>query len=91
MFSTYETALAETGKLFRRIDFSLDELKYQYPADPVFEELETPPCLLAGSAGEIDPKSASAAAFPMGRRKRCWMPSAMKPRSSASWIMLLTF
>ncbi|MEO1142969.1 MAG: error-prone DNA polymerase, partial [Pseudomonadota bacterium] len=39
LFKAYEEAVSRTNELFARIHFSLDELKYQYPDDPVFEEL----------------------------------------------------
>ena len=39
LFKGYEEAVHETVRLFSRIGFSLDELSYQYPDDPVFEEL----------------------------------------------------
>ncbi|MEM8649583.1 MAG: error-prone DNA polymerase [Pseudomonadota bacterium] len=39
LFKGYEEAVSRTNELFARIHFSLDELKYQYPDDPVFEEL----------------------------------------------------
>ncbi|MEX3011834.1 error-prone DNA polymerase [Hoeflea sp. TYP-13] len=34
LFKGYEYAVAETQKLFRRLDFSLDELRYLYPEEP---------------------------------------------------------
>ncbi len=34
LFKGYEAALAETARLFARLDFSLDELRYQYPDEP---------------------------------------------------------
>ncbi len=34
LFKGYEYAITETHKLFRRLSFSLDELKYQYPKEP---------------------------------------------------------
>jgi error-prone DNA polymerase len=43
LFAGYEQAVAQTTKLFQRINFSLDELRYQYPEDPVFEELGNKP------------------------------------------------
>ncbi|MEM7290440.1 MAG: error-prone DNA polymerase, partial [Pseudomonadota bacterium] len=39
VFKGYEEALLQTMEVFDQLDFSLDELKYQYPDDPVFEEL----------------------------------------------------
>ncbi len=39
LFKGYEAALARTNELFAKLEFSLDELKYQYPDDPVFSEL----------------------------------------------------
>ncbi|MBN4066227.1 error-prone DNA polymerase [Ahrensia sp. AH-315-G08] len=39
LFKGYEAAVFRTMEMFRRIQFSLDELQYQYPDDPVFEEL----------------------------------------------------
>ena len=39
LFAGYEKAVLRTGSLFGRIRFSLDELRHQYPEDPVFEEL----------------------------------------------------
>ncbi|WP_075995273.1 error-prone DNA polymerase [Salaquimonas pukyongi] len=39
LFKGYEQAIQETGKLVARIGFSLNELSYQYPDDPVFREL----------------------------------------------------
>ena len=38
-FKGYEDAIARTVALTAKLCFSLDELKYQYPDDPVFEEL----------------------------------------------------
>ena len=38
-FKGYEEAVRETLRLVGRLDFSLDELAYQYPDAPVFEEL----------------------------------------------------
>ncbi|MEN3794514.1 error-prone DNA polymerase [Fulvimarina sp. MAC3] len=38
-FKGYEAAVCETLRLVRKLDFSLDELAYQYPDAPVFEEL----------------------------------------------------
>ncbi|MEM7068443.1 MAG: error-prone DNA polymerase [Pseudomonadota bacterium] len=43
LFKGYEEAVERTSDLFNRINFSLDELKYQYPDDPVFEELGNTP------------------------------------------------
>lgn len=43
LFKGYEQALRQTALLFKRICFSLDELKYQYPDDPIFEELGDKP------------------------------------------------
>ena len=34
LFRGYEEAVAETGKLFARLGFSLDKLRYQYPEEP---------------------------------------------------------
>ncbi len=39
LFRDHAGALDTARTLFRRIDFSLDELRHQYPEDPVFEEL----------------------------------------------------
>ncbi|WP_339762903.1 error-prone DNA polymerase [uncultured Hoeflea sp.] len=39
LFRGYEPAVAQAARLFGRIGFSLDELRYQYPDAPVFEEL----------------------------------------------------
>ena len=39
LFAGYEKAVLRTGSLFGRLRFSLDELRHQYPEDPVFEEL----------------------------------------------------
>ncbi|MCB1475448.1 MAG: PHP domain-containing protein, partial [Rhodobiaceae bacterium] len=39
LFRGHEAALGQAAALFGRIDFSLDELRHQYPEDPVFEEL----------------------------------------------------
>lgn len=44
LFKGYEQALRNTAHLFKRISFSLDELKYQYPDAPIFEELGNEPC-----------------------------------------------
>ena len=38
-FKGYEDAVDRTLELFSRLNFSLDELKYQYPDAPIFEEL----------------------------------------------------
>ncbi len=43
LFKGYEGALAQAASLFNRISFSLDELRYQYPDDPAFEELGAKP------------------------------------------------
>ncbi|MEO1161285.1 MAG: error-prone DNA polymerase, partial [Pseudomonadota bacterium] len=43
LFKHYEQAVEQTVNLFAQIDFSLDELRYQYPEDPVFEELGNRP------------------------------------------------
>ncbi len=42
-FKGYEHAVGRTVELFNQLQFSLDELKYQYPDDPVFEELGSEP------------------------------------------------
>ena len=39
LFKGYETAVTASVAVFNRLQFSLDELRYQYPDDPVFEEL----------------------------------------------------
>ncbi|MBL4646735.1 MAG: error-prone DNA polymerase, partial [Rhizobiales bacterium] len=39
LFKHHEAAVAATISVFERLHFSLDELRYQYPEDPVFEEL----------------------------------------------------
>lgn len=39
LFKGYEELVTRTAELFGRVNFSLDELKYQYPDDPTFEEL----------------------------------------------------
>ena len=38
-----KSAVEQAANLFAQIDFSLDELRYQYPEDPVFEELGNRP------------------------------------------------
>ncbi|MEM9471121.1 MAG: error-prone DNA polymerase [Pseudomonadota bacterium] len=43
LFKGHEHAVENTAKLFAQIEFSLDELRYQYPEDPVFEELGNRP------------------------------------------------
>jgi error-prone DNA polymerase len=43
LFKGYEPAVAQAAKLFGRIGFSLDELRYQYPDAPMFEELGSEP------------------------------------------------
>ena len=43
LFKGHEEAVEQTANLFAQIDFSLDELRYQYPEDPVFEELGNRP------------------------------------------------
>ncbi|MGI9351359.1 MAG: error-prone DNA polymerase [Rhizobiaceae bacterium] len=43
LFRGFEEAVRQTHELFVRIRFSLDELRYQYPDDPVFEELGDKP------------------------------------------------
>ncbi len=43
LFKGHESAVEQTANLFAQIDFSLDELRYQYPEDPVFEELGNRP------------------------------------------------
>lgn len=43
MFKGYEDTVQRSNELFSRINFSLDELKYQYPEDPVLEELGNKP------------------------------------------------
>ncbi|MEP4433498.1 MAG: PHP domain-containing protein, partial [Hyphomicrobiales bacterium] len=39
LFKGYETAITATVSVFSKLNFSLDDLKYQYPDDPIFEEL----------------------------------------------------
>ncbi|MEM9229613.1 MAG: error-prone DNA polymerase [Pseudomonadota bacterium] len=39
LFAAYPEAVDAARTLFRRARFSLDELRYQYPEDPVFDEL----------------------------------------------------
>lgn len=39
LFKGYEAAITATISVFNKLNFSLDDLKYQYPDDPVFEEL----------------------------------------------------
>ncbi|MCY0149689.1 error-prone DNA polymerase [Hoeflea sp. G2-23] len=43
LFKGYEAAVAQSVTLFGRIRFSLDELRYQYPDAPLFEELGPKP------------------------------------------------
>jgi len=43
LFRGHEQAVAEAATLFGRIRFSLDELRYQYPDAPMFEELGPEP------------------------------------------------
>ncbi|AKI02404.1 DNA-directed DNA polymerase III PolC [Hoeflea sp. IMCC20628] len=43
LFKGFEAAVAQAATLFRRIRFSLDELRYQYPDAPMFEELGPDP------------------------------------------------
>ncbi|WP_417414142.1 error-prone DNA polymerase [Hoeflea sp.] len=43
LFRGYEEAVAQAATLFRRIGFSLDELRYQYPDAPMFAELGPDP------------------------------------------------
>ncbi|SOE18021.1 DnaE-like error-prone DNA polymerase [Hoeflea halophila] len=43
LFKGYEPAVAQAASLFKRIRFSLDELRYQYPDAPVFDELGPDP------------------------------------------------
>ncbi|WP_340161978.1 error-prone DNA polymerase [uncultured Hoeflea sp.] len=43
LFRGYEAAIAQAATLFRRIRFSLDELRYQYPDAPMFAELGPDP------------------------------------------------
>ena len=43
LFRGYEAAVAQSAALFKRIRFSLDELRYQYPDAPMFEELGPEP------------------------------------------------
>jgi error-prone DNA polymerase len=39
LFQGYEAAIRASVAVFEQLQFSLDELRYQYPDDPVFEEL----------------------------------------------------
>lgn len=39
LFKGYEAAITATVSVFNKLNFSLDELKYQYPDDPIFAEL----------------------------------------------------
>jgi len=39
LFKDHDGALDRARALFRQTAFSLDELKHQYPEDPIFEEL----------------------------------------------------
>lgn len=43
LFKGFEPAVAQAATLFRRIRFSLDELRYQYPDAPMFEQLGPDP------------------------------------------------
>ena len=43
LFKGFEQAVAQSVTLFRRIRFSLDELRYQYPDAPVFDEFGPEP------------------------------------------------
>jgi len=43
LFKGFEAAVAQAATLFRRIRFSLDELRYQYPDAPMFEQLGPDP------------------------------------------------
>ena len=43
LFKGHENAVEQTAHLFAKIEFSLDELRHQYPEDPVFEELGNQP------------------------------------------------
>ena len=43
LFKGHENAVEQTAHLFAQIEFSLDELRHQYPEDPVFEELGNQP------------------------------------------------
>ncbi|MCC0035003.1 MAG: error-prone DNA polymerase [Hoeflea sp.] len=43
LFRGYEAAVAQAATLFGRIRFSLDELRYQYPDAPLFEDLGPEP------------------------------------------------
>ncbi|MCY0093309.1 error-prone DNA polymerase [Hoeflea ulvae] len=43
LFKGFEAAVAQAAVLFNRIRFSLDELRYQYPDAPMFEELGPEP------------------------------------------------
>ena len=43
LFRGFEPAVAQAATLFRRIRFSLDELRYQYPDAPLFAELGPDP------------------------------------------------
>ncbi|MEM7214174.1 MAG: error-prone DNA polymerase [Pseudomonadota bacterium] len=43
VFKGYEEAVSRTIELYSRLDFSLDELRYQYPDDPVFDALDNKP------------------------------------------------
>lgn len=43
LFRDYSQAVLESVRLWDRLNFSLDELRYQYPDDPVFEELDNQP------------------------------------------------
>ena len=43
LFKGHESAVEQTANVFAQIDFSLDELRYLYPDDPVFEELDNEP------------------------------------------------
>ena len=43
LFEGYETAIENASNLFKSLRFSLDELRYQYPDEPLFEELNNKP------------------------------------------------
>jgi DNA polymerase III alpha subunit len=77
LFKGYEQAVAQAAKLFARIGFSLDELRYQYPDAPVFEVLGPEP-LPAQEALEKLTAIGLKKRYPDGApAKKCSRPSIM--------------
>ena len=78
LFIGYEDAVHRSADLFERIGFSLNELQYQYPDDPVFEELNNEK-LPAQEMLEQLTEIGLARRYPRGHHRRYSIRLPMKP------------